>query len=222
MLGINPNVQRDRMDEALGIILRLFREQEPITYVSDWFELHDAVLQVRPYQKPHMPIAVASVRSPAGPELAGKHGAAVLSMSVPRETEARADINYLWSVAETSAAEHGQTVRRDEWRLVLPVHLAETRDEAINDLRMGAGRFNREYLGETLGRPMEFDGPVEKILEHLMETGSGLSARLMTALRPSSAWTKGVVALAASWWGSPRTSPPETKCCAATSSWRAM
>jgi limonene 1,2-monooxygenase len=171
ILGIDPNVQRDRMDEALGIILRLFREQEPITYVSDWFELHDAVLQVRPYQKPHMPIAVASVRSPAGPALAGKHGAAVLSMSVPRETEARADINYLWSVAEESAAEHGQTVRRDEWRLVLPVHLAESRDEAINDLRLGAGRFNREYLGETLGRPLDFDGPVEKILDHLMETG---------------------------------------------------
>jgi limonene 1,2-monooxygenase len=118
-----------------------------------------------------MPVAVASVRSPAGPALAGKHGAAVLSMSVPRETEARADINYLWSVAEDSAAEHGQTVRRDEWRLVLPVHLAESRDEAINDLRMGAGRFNREYLGETLGRPMEFDGPVDKILERLVETG---------------------------------------------------
>ena len=89
MLGINPNVQRDRMDEALGIILRLFREQEPITYVSDWSELHDAVLQARPYQKPHMPIAVASVRSASGAG-AGKHGAAVLSMSVPRETEARA------------------------------------------------------------------------------------------------------------------------------------
>ncbi len=159
------------MDEALGIILRLFREQEPITYVSDWFELHDAVLQVRPYQKPHMPIAVASVRSPAGPALAGKHGAAVLSMSVPRETEARADMNYLWSVAEDSAAEHRQTVRRDEWRLVLPVHLAETRAEAINDLRLGAGQFNREYLGETLGRPLEFDGPVEKVLEYLVETG---------------------------------------------------
>ena len=76
--------------------------------MSNWFELHDAVLQIRPFQKPHMPIAVASVRSPAGPALAGKHGAAVLSMSVPRETAARADINYLWSVAEASAAEHGQ------------------------------------------------------------------------------------------------------------------
>src|SRR5262249_18169500 len=81
MLGINPNGRRGRRDGGLGINPRLFREQEPITYVSDWFELHDAVLQVRPYQKPHMPIAVASVRSPAGPALAGKHKTAVLSMS---------------------------------------------------------------------------------------------------------------------------------------------
>ena len=59
MLGIDSNVQRDRMDEALRIIFRLFSEPEPITYVSDWFEIHEAMLQVRPYQKPHMPIAVA-------------------------------------------------------------------------------------------------------------------------------------------------------------------
>jgi limonene 1,2-monooxygenase len=92
-------------------------------------------------------------------------------MSVPRETEARADINYLWAVAEEAAAEPGQTVRREEWRLVLPVHLVESRNEARNDLRLGAGRFNREYLAETLGRPLEFDGPVEHILDHLVETG---------------------------------------------------
>jgi limonene 1,2-monooxygenase len=171
MLGIDPNVQRQRMDESLGIILRLFTETEPITYVSDWFELHEAMLQVRPYTKPHMPIAVASVRSPSGPALAGKHGAAVLSMSVPRETEERADMTYLWDVAEESAAEHGQRVDREEWRLVLPVHLAESRDEAIKDIRMGAGQFNREYLEETLGRPLEFDGPTEKIIDYLMDTG---------------------------------------------------
>jgi hypothetical protein len=33
------------MDEALGVILRLFTETEPITYKSDWFELREALLQ---------------------------------------------------------------------------------------------------------------------------------------------------------------------------------
>ena len=71
MLGIDPTVQRERMDESLGIILRLFTETEPITYKSDWFEMNEAVLQLRPYQRPHMPIAVAASpvavgRSPGG------------------------------------------------------------------------------------------------------------------------------------------------------------
>ncbi len=171
MLGIDPKVQRERMDESLSIIMRLFTETEPITYVSDWFEMHDAMLQMRPYQKPHIPVAVASVRSPSGPALAGKYGASVLSMSVPRETEGRADMTYLWDVAEESAAEHGQMVNRDEWRLVLPVHIAETRDEAIRDIRMGAGQFNREYLEETLGRPFDFKGPTEKFIDYLIDSG---------------------------------------------------
>ena len=52
MLGINPAHQREMMDESLGIILRLFNETEPLTYKSDWFELNEAVLQLRPYQQP--------------------------------------------------------------------------------------------------------------------------------------------------------------------------
>ena len=73
------------MDEALGIVLRLFTETEPITYKSDWFELNEAMLQLRPYQKPYMPVAVASVQTPAGVALAGKYSAAVLTITVPRD-----------------------------------------------------------------------------------------------------------------------------------------
>ena len=47
MLGIESTVQRERMDESLGIIIRLFTETEPISYTSDWFELHDAVVQAQ-------------------------------------------------------------------------------------------------------------------------------------------------------------------------------
>ena len=61
------------MDESLNIIMRLFTETEPITYKSDWFEMNEAMLQLRPYQQPHMPVAVASAQSPAGPRLAGRH-----------------------------------------------------------------------------------------------------------------------------------------------------
>jgi limonene 1,2-monooxygenase len=101
MMGIEHAVQRPRMDEALGIILRLFTEQDPITYKSDWFELNEALLQLRPYQKPHMPVSVASVQSPAGVVLAGKYGASVLTITVPRDPSPNnaSELQALWNVA---------------------------------------------------------------------------------------------------------------------------
>ncbi len=174
MLGIDHAVQRERMDEAFGVILRLFTEIEPITYKSDWFELNEALLQLRPYQKPYMPIAVASVQSPAGVALAGKHGAAILTITVPRDPSAsqQTDLDYLWTIAEESAAEHGKEVKREEWRLVVPVHLAETRKEAMDQARLGAGRYHREYFEETMGRKAVIDGPMEKIIDAMVEMGA--------------------------------------------------
>lgn len=173
MMGIDHEVQRERMDEALGMIIRLFTETEPITYKSDWFELREALLQIRPYQKPYMPLAVASVQSPSGVALAGKHGAAVLSITVPRDpASGLTDLEGLWKIAEEAAAEHGQKVYREEWRLVIPVHLAETRQDALNEARLGAGQFQREYFEETLGRPPIFHGPLEEVIDFMVDLGA--------------------------------------------------
>jgi len=173
MMGIDSTTQRERMDEALGIILRLFTETEPITYKSDWFELREALLQLRPYQKPQMPITVASVQSPAGVTLAGKHGASVLTITVPRDPgSGTSDLKSLWAIAEESAVEHGQTVKREEWRLVLPVHLAESRKEALEQARLGAGRYLREYSEGTNGRKAMVDGPIEKVIDGMVDLGA--------------------------------------------------
>ncbi len=173
MIGIDPTTQREKMDEAFGIILRLFTETEPITYKSDWFELNEAMLQIRPYQQPHMPIAVASVQSPAGVALAGKYGASVLTITVPRDpSSGQSNLQALWQIAEESAAEHGQTVDRFDWRLTIPVHLAEDRQQAFDEARLGAGRYLREYSEETNGRQAVFDGPLEGVIDHMAENGS--------------------------------------------------
>ena len=168
MLGIEPGRQREMMDESLGVIIRLFTETEPITYKSDWFQLNEAVLQLRPYQRPHIPVAVASVQSPAGVGLAGKHGAAVLSMSVPRGTVRETSLKELWSIAEESAAEHGKTVRREDWGLVVGLHLADSRQEAFEDIRVGSGRVVTEYFGQTLGNPIP-DVPANQIVDYMVE-----------------------------------------------------
>ena len=174
MMGINPTTQREKMDEAFGIVLRLFTETEPFTYKSDWFELNEAMLQLRPYTRPHMPIAVTSVQSPSGVALAGKYGASVLTITVPRDPSATGGTNlkFLWDIAEESAAEHNQTVDRFDWRLTVPVHLAETREKAFEEARLGAGRFLREYTEGTNGRKAAFDGPLEEVIDHMADTNS--------------------------------------------------
>ena len=172
MIGVDSTTQRERMDESFGIILRLFTETEPITYKSEWFELREAILQLRPFQKPHMPIAVTSIGTPAGVALAGKYGASVLTLTVPREPSAGpANLKGLWAIAEESAAEHGQTMNRNDWRLTIPVHLAENRQQALDEARLGGGRYFREYNGESFLRKVGFDGPLESIVDYMADNG---------------------------------------------------
>jgi len=172
MLGIPPALLRERQAEALDVIVRLFTEIEPFTYVSDWFELHDAVLQVRPYQRPHPPIATTSMESPGGMQLAGRFGAGVMSLAVSRGPRGPIDLAAHWRIAEEAAEEAGREVDRAEWRLVVPIHLAETKREAVEDVRAGAGRFLLDYVEGTTGRPRPVPGPYEKVVDQMMELGA--------------------------------------------------
>src|SRR4051794_8667456 len=174
MFGVDPTRTRPMMDESLGVILRLFTETEPITVESDWFTLRNAVLQVRPFTKPHMPLAVASMQSPAGPALAGKYGAGLLSIGVFFGFRGAVDLNAQWQVAEEAAAAHGQRVSRDEWRLVLPIHLAETRQTAIDQIHDRATAWLTQYQRDVLSRPLPEGVPEERAVETLVEHGSWL------------------------------------------------
>ncbi len=171
MLGINPVDQRRMMDESMGIIKRLLTEKEPITHDGGWFTLQDAMLHLRPYTKPHFPIAVAAAQSPSGMVMAGKHGLGVLSVSVVRGGSYARDMKDFWKIAEETAEEHGNVMDRNEWRLVLHVFLAETRKEAIEQARMRAGRYQREYFEQTLGTDAT-DCPQDKIVDLMVERGA--------------------------------------------------
>jgi limonene 1,2-monooxygenase len=152
MLGIDPMTQRDYMDEGLGVILRLLNEEEPITVRGSWYELHDAALQIRPLQE-RLPVAVASTISPAGMKCAGKYGVGVLSVASYSE-EGLAALPTQWGFGETSAREHGQTISRDDWRIVIPFHLAESKEQALREVADGLKRWQNEYIVGIIGAPM--------------------------------------------------------------------
>jgi limonene 1,2-monooxygenase len=162
-MGIDPTTQRPRMDEALGIILRLFNG-ETVDHESDWFALRSARLQVGPYSYPRMDVAVASTFSPAGPISAGKHGVGMLSVT-SSQPGGMTNAAGSWAMAEEYAAKHGKTVHRDNWRVLCSMHLADSREEAVNDIREGATYFYKEYFGNTLGSPAGTDFTFEGMVE---------------------------------------------------------
>jgi len=172
MLGIDPSTQRQRMDESLGVIKRLLTEDEPITHESDWFTLRDARLHLKPYTQPHFPIAAAAAQSPSGMVLAGKHGLGVLSVSVVRGGAYARDMKDFWKIAEDTAEEYGNVMDRNEWRLVVHVHLAESKKEAMAQAREKAGAYQREYFENTIGFPTNFKGPQDQIIDTMVENGA--------------------------------------------------
>jgi limonene 1,2-monooxygenase len=146
--GLDPMVLRDRQDEAMGVIRRLFEGSERFSYEGEWFTLRDAKLQLKPLQK-DMEFAVASIVSPSGMTLAGKHRAGVLSIGSMSREGIRA-LPMQWTFAEESAAKYGNTVDRKNWRIVLSWHIAETREQAREQARDGLMRHNNEYTVGTL------------------------------------------------------------------------
>lgn len=150
-LGIAPAVQRDRMDEALGIIIRLLREDKPFSYKSDWFELNEAQLQIKPLQE-DIPIVCASTISPAGMKAAGKYNVGVISIASTSE-DGLAALPTQWGFGETYAAEYGNTLDRSKWRINTNFHIAPTREQAIAEVADGLLRWHNEYNVDILGRP---------------------------------------------------------------------
>jgi limonene 1,2-monooxygenase len=151
MLGIDPMVQRDRQDEALGVIRKLLRGDERFSYESDWFTLRDARLQLLPLQE-DLPFVVASSVSPSGMTLAGKHSTGVLSIASTSTAGLQA-LPTQWSFAEESAKKHGGRIDRRDWRVLLAWHIAESREQARIEARDGLMRWHNEYTVGTLMRP---------------------------------------------------------------------
>ncbi len=149
-LGVDPMLLRDRQDEAITVIRRLFAG-ERVTHKSDWFQMNDAALQLLPLQE-EMPFAVASQISPSGMTLAGKHGIGIISIGSLSDEGLNA-LPTQWSFAEAAAKKHGQTVDRANWRVLLSWHIAETREKAREQARDGLLRHHNEYITDTLQRP---------------------------------------------------------------------
>jgi limonene 1,2-monooxygenase len=138
-IGIDPANQRRMMNESLDVLIELFRG-DTVTRKTDWFDLNDARLQMPPFTRPRMEMAVAAAISPSGALAAGRHGLGLLSIGGTGD-DAMKHHRHNWELYEEQAHQNGHVPDRKNWRLVTLMHIAETREQARENVRYGLDKF---------------------------------------------------------------------------------
>jgi limonene 1,2-monooxygenase len=192
MIGLDPDDKRRMSEEAIAAIMALLRAEGPVNMKTDWFELKDARLQIAPYTKPHLPVAVAGASSVDGTPASGRYGIGLLSTG--RFGDA---MKQTWAQVEEAAERLGGRAERADWRVTKFVHLAETRQQALDDCRelfptfTGAGLMGVtpdgvidkrmpelavERGGAIIGTPEDAIQDIERLLEDSGGFGGFLGA----------------------------------------------
>lgn len=140
--------------ESVDIIVRLLESPEPIDYEGRFWSFKQMRLQLRSYQQPRMPLAIASSGNAVSLELAGKHGMLLLSPAGKniRNNQSKAE---QWSKVEAIAVRHGTATSRDNWRIATCIHLADTKEEAWRDVEANIKRDMDYFVAIGLKAPYE-------------------------------------------------------------------
>ncbi|MFZ0012932.1 MAG: LLM class flavin-dependent oxidoreductase [Acidimicrobiia bacterium] len=146
VFGLTPETAGRRMQESIDVMMQLLRSDEPVTVSTDWFDIEDGVLQLRPYTEPHMPLAVASA-NPRNVEFMGRVGGRVLLGGTPGQ------VPGVLESLEKGASESGATWSRDQVWLSYVLHVAENGEDALRGFEDGATREFFEFQVGVNGRP---------------------------------------------------------------------
>jgi alkanesulfonate monooxygenase SsuD/methylene tetrahydromethanopterin reductase-like flavin-dependent oxidoreductase (luciferase family) len=130
--------------QAIDAVLRLWSaDPEPFGAESPWWRFQVPAadpargigLHMRPFQRPHPPIAVAGF-SPHSPTLAlaGERGWIPMSINfAPTPT-----LKTHWQAVEDGAQRTGARADRRQWRICRDIHVAETTAQARREALAGA------------------------------------------------------------------------------------
>ncbi len=131
--GVDPATgeQRGLTRESVDLVLKLWEDPTPGEYSHRRWEFNvpepdDEIglrVHVKPYQKPHPPIAMAGISVNSDTlELAGERGWIPMSINfAPKRV-----LKTHWTSVEEGAARSGRTADRADWRVAREIFVAET------------------------------------------------------------------------------------------------
>ena len=169
LFGVDTTGGRNRRMtfESIDIMTRLWTEG-PQDFTGEFWStkalepgLTGLGYHMRPYQWPHMPIAIAGLTPGSeNHKLAGARGFIPVSLSVSPDPAITA---RHWVAVEAGAMSAGRTADRSEWRIIRDIYVAPTDTEAkILAVTGTMGRCWSEfllplYLGLGLGPMLKID-----------------------------------------------------------------
>jgi len=169
MIGGDPMKTRPRLQEAMDAVMRLFRG-ETVTMKTEWFELVEAEMQLLPYS--NFDVAVVSVISPSGPILAGRYGAGLISVAATDPVGIEKLAGH-WEIWKAEAEKAGEVADRQQWRMMGPMHLAETFEQAKEDVRHGLSIIE-DYRAHINPAPPTDYFDIDMIVDAFNESGAAV------------------------------------------------
>jgi limonene 1,2-monooxygenase len=176
MIGLDPTTQRDALVEDVDVLMALLRSDEPVTADTARYRLQEARTQMRPYSE--IEFAIAATASPTGPRIAGKHGVSLLSIGATMAAHAQDQedlLGKMWQIYTQRCDQFGHTPNRAGWRLVGPMHVAETKEEAEAQVRHGIDAWFDYYQQTQSATHFSVAGTTtEERIAWVVESGLGV------------------------------------------------
>ena len=154
LFGLPDEKLHPMMAESVDIIVRLLESPEPIDYDGQFWRFKQMRLQLRSYQQPRMPLAIASSGNSISLELAGKYGMLLLSPAGKNKRSNQSKTEQ-WNTVEAIAAKNGVKTSRENWRMATCIYLADSREEAWRDVEESIRRDMEYFFAIGLKAPYE-------------------------------------------------------------------
>ncbi|MBI2089256.1 MAG: LLM class flavin-dependent oxidoreductase [Deltaproteobacteria bacterium] len=130
--GANREESRSMMEESLKIIHGAW-SSEPLEFHGRFYDIPEIMVNPKPVQKPHPPIYSANT-SPDGVEFAAQLD---LNVFLPIHTLNRERLKNLAETYWEKLRAHGHDRSQRELGLLVPIHIADSQEEARRRARQG-------------------------------------------------------------------------------------
>ena len=162
MFNADGDDQKPRMWEAIDVIETYLEAEEPTDYKGDFFEYENRMIQFPTYQEnPVSSVAGLTSRSTFSNAVKGGHRPLSISF-IPKtapNNPAAVSLKETGEAIDEAASEIGRdpTEVRKEWSITREVYVTESKEQALEEIKEGAGAYYDYMFGIGLADFLKTD-----------------------------------------------------------------